>query len=103
MTGAMEENKKKRDNQCCGIGGRRKVFFFEYSVIWQGLADKMTFEQTLERTKECAMHISRGSLFLTENTASAKSLSQECCWSEILCLKNKNRNNNSGASDPVGF
>lgn len=69
--------------------GEGERFSFLSSVIWQGLTDKMTFEQTLERIRECAMQISRGSLFLTENTASTKALSQECSWSEILCLKNK--------------
>lgn len=63
--------------------GEGERFSFLSSVIWQGLTDKMPFEQTLERIKECTMQISRGSLFLTENMASAKALSQECSWSEI--------------------
>lgn len=56
MTGAMQEE-KKRDKECVDWGEAER-FSFLSSVIWQGLTDKMPFEQTLEKTRECTMQLS---------------------------------------------
>lgn len=51
-----------------------------HTVVWQGIAEEMTFSKGLERIRKRAMQISGERAFRREAAVKTKALKQETLW-----------------------